>query len=413
MSCKDKNLNRREFLSRTVSGFTSLGLVGISGKAWSSIKPGEITPDKNNRIIYRTLGRTGIKLPIVSMGVMNSDNPILVQKALDEGIKHLDTAYGYMEGNNELMLGKVLKGRPRESFIIATKIPPEWDMSEGWNKRKVSSRSIKEPFLEKLNTSLKRLQMDYVDILYLHGLNNRETALNEQLLEVLTEAKEQGKVRFIGFSFHENFLELIQAAMESKVYEVILTVYSIRMAEWVEMNQLISEAAKAGLGIIAMKTQAGGYWDKERKHPMNMKGALKWVLQNENICTAIPGFTTFEQLKMDISVMSDLALTPEEIKDLQMGKEFGMSGLYCPQCGECIRQCPKHVDIPTIMRSYMYAYGYKNRPLAKKTLQLVHLENSPCVDCRACSVICPMGFDIRDRISDIMRLKKVPDNFLV
>ena len=78
-------------------------------------------------------------------------------------------------------------------------------------------------------------------------------------------------------------------------------------------------AAKAGVGIIAMKTQAGVFWDRERQHQINMKAALKWALANENVHTAIPGFTTFDQMNLDLSVMEDLQLTPAEKKDLTLG----------------------------------------------------------------------------------------------
>jgi predicted aldo/keto reductase-like oxidoreductase len=347
------------------------------------------------------------------MGVMNTDNPNLIRAALDAGIIHLDTAHGYLKGKSEVIVGEVLRERPRDSYFISTKIQPEWDRSKGWNARKVSAESTKKLYLEKLDTSLKRLQLDYVDILYLHAVNTRETVLTERLLDTLATAKKQGKIRFIGTSFHENFTELIQAAIDSKVYDVILTVYNIQMMGWPEMDEALSRAADAGLGIIAMKTQAGGYWDKEKQHPINMKAALKWSLQNENICTAIPGMTTFDQLMTDISVMEDLSLTPEEKEDLGKGQELGFSGMFCPQCGKCIPKCRKGLDIPTLMRSYMYAYGHRNMALASETIKPLNIERTPCIDCRDCPVSCTMGFDIRNRISDIARLKDVPEDFIV
>jgi predicted aldo/keto reductase-like oxidoreductase len=410
---KIKNYNRREFLSRAAFGSFTAGLLGISGNTLASLGSKKSTADTDTKFIYRPLGNTGVKLPVISMGVMNTNNPNLIKAALEAGIIHLDTAQAYLEGKSEIIVGELLKKRPRDSYFISTKILPEWDTSEGWEKRKISSLFTKELFLEKLNASLKNLQLDYLDILYLHMPNNRESALTERLLDALTTAKKEGKIRFAGVSFHENFIELFHAAIESNVYDVILTAYNIRMDGWLEMEQVISEAARAGLGIIAMKTQAGGYWDKERQHPINMKAALKWALQNENICTAIPGMTTFDQLTNDISVMQNLRLTPDELKDLQKGRELGLAGLYCPQCGKCTEQCRKGLDIPTLMRSYMYAYSYKSPALARKTMQLTNIKDSPCSDCITCTVNCPADFDIKDRITDIARLNNVPENFLV
>ena len=405
--------NRRKFLSRAVAGAASAGLISVTGSTFPSFGRGKQSLTGDYKFIYRTLGNTGIQLPIVSMGVMNTGNPNLIRAALDAGIAHLDTAHGYLKGKSEVILGDILKERPRDSYFISTKIQPEWDAAEGWDSRKVSAESTKELYLEKLNTSLKRLQIDYVDILYLHGVNTRETVLTERLVDALTTAKKQGKARFIGMSFHENFTELIHAAVDSKVYEVILTVYNIQMYGWQEMDQTLAEAAGAGLGIIAMKTQAGGYWDKERQHPINMKAALKWALQNENICTAIPGITTFDQLITDISVMEDLSLTPEEWQDLGKGQELGLAGLFCPHCGKCLPKCRKGLDIPALMRSYMYAYGHRNMALARNTMGPLNIKSAPCIDCQDCPVDCTMGFNIRERVSDIARLKDVPEDFLV
>jgi len=104
---------------------------------------------------------------------------------------------------------------------------------------------------------------------------------------------------------------------------------------------------------------------------------------------------------------------PQEKEDLKFGKKIGINGLFCAQCGRCRSQCPYNLDIPTVMRSYMYAYGYKNPALAKETLQFVDLHNTPCTDCHTCTVTCSMGFNIRNKILDIVRLKDVPEDFLV
>jgi predicted aldo/keto reductase-like oxidoreductase len=409
---KSNKYNRRGFLSRIVTGAASAGMLGMAGSTFSAFGSKKPGPPADSKLIYRTLGNTGIKLPVVSIGVMNTDNPNIIRAALDAGIVHLDTAHGYLKGKSEVIVGEVLKERPRDSYFLSTKIQPEWDTSEGWGNRKVSSESTKEVYLEKLNTSLKRLQLDYVDILYLHAVNTRETVLTERLLDALTTAKKQGKIRFIGMSFHENFPELIRAAIDSKVYEVLLTVYNIQMYGWQEMDQALAEAAGAGLGIVAMKTLAGGYWDKERQHPINTKAALKWALQNENICTAIPGMTTFDQLSQDMSVMEDLKLTPEEEQDLRKGQELGLAGMFCIQCRKCVPQCLKGLDIPTLMRSYMYAYGHRNLAVAGETIHPVNIKSEPCTDCHECSVNCTMGFDIKNRVSDIARLKYIPTEFL-
>ena len=112
------------------------------------------------------------------------------------------------------------------------------------------------------------------------------------------------------------------------------------------------------------------------------------------------------------SLMNDLTLTPEEKNDLRLGEEISSTGLYCTQCRQCLPQCPHGVDIPRLMRSYMYAYGYRKPSKAKETLQLVDTGKTKCNECSSCDIECSMGFNIRKKIKDIARIKDIPDEFL-
>jgi predicted aldo/keto reductase-like oxidoreductase len=145
---------------------------------------------------------------------------------------------------------------------------------------------------------------------------------------------------------------------------------------------------------------------------INMKAALKWALQDENIHTAIPSFKNSDQLFEALSVMEDLDLTPQEKADLKLDQGDRSTGLFCSQCEECIPQCPANLDIPTLMRSYMYAYGYGEPAKARETYDYTQLSNIPCRRCESCSVICSSGFDIKRKITDIVRIKDIPKEFL-
>jgi predicted aldo/keto reductase-like oxidoreductase len=111
--------------------------------------------------------------------------------------------------------------------------------------------------------------------------------------------------------------------------------------------------------------------------------------------------------------MEDLSLTPDEKKDLQLGSRMGLQGLYCQQCRSCISQCHAPIDIPTLMRSYMYVYGYGNLAKAKEALRSIDLPTGTCDACSECAVTCSMGFDVKRKIQDIARIKNVPDDFIV
>ena len=398
------SLGRRSFIKKSLWGAAGLGALSVSAASGPANSPGQ---EKKGKFITRTLGQTGIHLPVISMGVMNADNENLVRAALDAGIVHLDTAHGYQRGRNEEMIGRVIKDRPRDSYIIATKVPgTPRDRETG----RFSAETKGETFLQMFDLSLKRLGLDQVDILYLHNVQYRDSALFEPLLKALETAKSSGKTRFVGISTHSNQAEAIQAALESKFYDVVLTGYNFRDQNLESLDKAIAQAARAGLGLIAMKPLAGVYWDKEKIDPINTKAALKWVLRNPHITTVIPGLTTFDHLQTDLSVMEDLALTPQEWKDLRLEVKTG--GLYCQQCRTCLPQCPAGLPLPSLMRSYMYAYGYGNLAAAHDLLTSIDVPSDPCRECGTCRVTCLNAFDIKDRVTDIVRLRHTPREFL-
>ena len=402
-------LKRRAFLKKGLAGLAAVGAVpgavkaaaiGAGGAARAAAGQAGAKP------IIRTLGKTGLKVPVVSMGVMNADNPAVVQAALDAGIVLLDTAWGYQRGQNEKMIGQVVAGRPRDSYMIATKVPgPNRDKS----MQGLDDAGIEKAFLAKFDESLARLGLDHVEVLYLHNNTAPEHVQNPAIIGALQKAKKAGKARFIGITTHGNEPAVIRATIETKAYDVILTAYNFRQDYSAELRKAVAEARRPGMGIVAMKTQAGAYWDKEKQQPINMRAALKWVLSDPNVATAIPGFTTFDQLKEDFSVVSDITLTPADLRDLRLGEQ--VAGLYCQQCGQCLAGCPKNLPLPDLMRSYMYAYGYRNLQAAHELVGSLDLPADACGSCASCTAVCAKGFDIADRVRDISRLRAVPGDF--
>jgi len=135
-----------------------------------------------------------------------------------------------------------------------------------------------------------------------------------------------------------------------------------------------------------MKTMAGAFWDRERTMPINTKAALKWVLNNENIHTTVPDCSSFDHLYQDMGLMADFELSEKEKRDLKSPSEELSTGIYCQQCSKCIPQCPEGLDIPTIMRSYMYAYGHKNLVHAQHTFDMARVPDRSCFGCSSCVV---------------------------
>jgi uncharacterized protein len=295
-------IDRRDFIRKGISG--TAGILALSGTLFPV--PGQ---DSGKPVIYRTLGRTGLKIPLISFGAMGADNPGLCKAAYEKGIKLFDTAHVYQNGNNELMLGNVLKNCPRDSFYLATKIKPAGLDKEG----KPTRLTTADDFLEKFYLSLSRLKMDYVDILYIHSVDNTEIINYKPVLTALKKLRKEGKIRFTGFSTQRNETNVIFAAADAGRWDVILTSYNFNQTYVADLKAAIHKASAAGIGIVAMKTLAGGgFFDKGKTKPINTAAALKWALSNEDITTAIPEMTDFDQLEINVKMLTDITLTENE-----------------------------------------------------------------------------------------------------
>jgi predicted aldo/keto reductase-like oxidoreductase len=177
------------------------------------------------------------------------------------------------------------------------------------------------------------------------------------------------------------------------------------------MHEALAYASRAGMGIVAMKTTAGGVSEKSGQ-PINTNAALKWVLQNENISSIVSAMSNMDEMQKNLAMIRDLKMSDQELQDLDLAGLGKEPTLYCHQCRKCLPQCPYDLDIPALMRSYMYAYGYKDLRHARYTLNTVEFPSKPCDICDKCSVYCIAGFDVKRKIQDIVRLKDVPPEFL-
>jgi hypothetical protein len=337
---------------------------------------------------------------VIGMGTNHLDNPNLVRAALDSGIVMIDTAQAYQRGQDEGMIGEVLKERPRDSYVIATKAHLPNNQTTGL----YTEEATEEAFLRKVDSSLRNLGLEYVDIYYHHNVWKRESALYEPILKALEKVKKEGKARFVGITTHMNEPQVIQAAVDSKFYDVILTSYNFQQKHYAEVRNAIAGASQAGIGIVGMKAIRGG--SRQTPSVKNAAAALKWVLQDPNVGTIVPGFTTFEEMNIDLTVMENPSLTDSEKKDLQ--KEASLPGLYCQGCRQCLGQCPDHLPIPDLMRAYMYAHGYRNLTHAQDLILSLNLPDRICKDCSQCQVRCSIGFNVSGKIRDVVSLRDIP-----
>jgi hypothetical protein len=323
---------------------------------------------------------------------MVTSDQTVVERAADIGITYFDTARVYQGGNNERMVGAALKGK-RNSLILSSK----------------THAATKEQALKDIDTSLKELGTDHLDIWYLHA-KTKADQITDELMEAQNIAKQQGKIRFAGVSTHGGHSEVIPAAIAKKHFDVILSSYNFTMDP--EMEPLIRSVKDAGIGLVAMKVMAGGLRTikegNKRFDTFHRDGALlamlKWVLRNKNVDATIPSITDFDQLDQNLRAMSE-PFTPADEKLLAERLEY-LAPLYCRMCGKCDGHCAQGLPVADLIRYVSYAEGYGEFGMARDHyLELpAHLQSVRCADCTECTVQCPHGVHVSKRVARAQEL---------
>jgi uncharacterized protein len=375
-------MKRRDFLKLGMLGSTS-ALLGWEGLAEAAQQTAG-GPLPFPAPVYRTLGRTGLKITIVSFGAMLTPEPEVIRVAFENGINYVDTARRYMNGRNEEIVATALKGM-HDKVYVATKIPP--------------ATRKKEDIIRDVETSLKALERDHIDVIQLHSVTDRERLYNPEIREALVKLKQQGKVRFFGVTTHTNETEVVNAIVDDKdkFFDTVLVKYNFKSDEG--LRKAVARAAQSGIGVIAMKTQAGGYTTDALGPISPHQAALKWVLQDRNITAAIPGMRDMGHLREDIAVMG-MRMT---IADSLILRYYGaaVASHYCHMCGKCEETCPRGVQISVVNRSLMYAEAYRSAELARDTYGEIpsSASASACTDCEHCVARCANGLDIAAKMA--------------
>lgn len=341
---------------------------------------------------YRTLGRTGLKVTTVGFGCMITSDGSVVERAADLGITYFDTARGYMQGNNERMVGAALKGK-RNQITLSTK----------------SHAGSRADALADLDTSLKELGTDHVDIWYLHA-KTRSEEVTDELIDAQQTAKKAGKIRFAGVSTHSGQATLIPFLAKHEKIDVILSAYNFTMEA--DVTAALETAAKAGKGIVAMKIMAGGNGSgrgrggrggnsanaAKLRQPGAMASVLRWVTRNPNVHTTVPSMTDMDQLDENIKAGVQ-AFSDADAKLLAVRREI-IRPIYCNMCGQCDGQCRQGLPVQDVLRFVTYAEGYGQFGLARERFRELSPEHAAvrCDSCPGCTVQCPHGVVVAERL---------------
>jgi aryl-alcohol dehydrogenase-like predicted oxidoreductase len=386
MQEKNNKIDRRDFLKNIPAA--ALGTVFASQKAFADTNEPN-TSEIQQQIQYpkvprRKLGKTGVDVPVLSLGMMFNvlDSQIVLRKTLDWGVNYWDTANGYSGGNSELGIGKFLSKNPqlrKDVFIVSKATSAEKEPTPQARVKKVE---------ERFQTSLERMNTNYIDMYYgVHGLED-PAHLDEPLRQWAENAKKQKLIRFFGFSVHANTAQCLATAAKLGWIDAIMTTYNFRMTKDKPMQDAIDASHKAGIGLIAMKTVAltasgrkqldatgrGIETDEERKlisHFLqrgftDAQAKIKAALQDERFASACVRMGNVALLTSNVAAVLDKTkLTQEDMSILAEYANATCSG-YCAGCADiCNAALPGIPYVSDIMRYLMYYNSYGEKDMAR------------------------------------------------
>ena len=357
-------------------------LPGIPQNASGATSPSAGMPEQ------RPLGKTGFRVGTVGFGAMTTRDPEVIRFAVERGVNYVDTADCYMGGENERIVGRALAGI-RDKVVLATKI----------------HFAAVDRMIRSAENSLRSLNVDVIDVLQLHGISTEADVTDERAREALQKLIDQGKVRAAGVTTHIGQETVLRAVAKHGFYKTVLVGYNFRSDTGVAatlkgalgmsegLSNTIRSVAESGIGVIAMKTQAGGYASPPGGLSPH-QAALAWVLANPGVATTIPGMTSYAQVEENLGARGKRFALADRFALGRYALEIG--DRHCGLCGACGGACPRGVEVPNVLRALTYLEGYREEGLARSTYgSLPPGRNAAaCGDCDACLFTCRLRLPV-------------------
>ena len=374
-------------------------------------------------MLYRTFNKTGEDVSLLGMGTMRlplaEDGTIdeataieMIRHSIDQGINYVDTAYMYHKGESEKVLGKALKDGYREKVLLADKMPV-------WLAK--DEEKMKEIF----ETQFERLDVDCIDMYLVHNITapvwKRVNKFN--LLPYLEEQRAAGRIKHIGFSFHDD-LSLFREVIDAYDWDFCQIQLNYMDKEFQAGVEGLKYAASKGIPVVIMEPLKGGkltdsihasvkeLWDNAPVKRTPAEWGLRWVANHPEVLCILSGMSAPEQLAENLRIMDEAApnsLTEAELSIIDKASdEYNKLIQYsCTECRYCM-PCPMKIDIPDNIGYYNEWFLYDKNPKVKADFFTFTIEGrraSACVECKACEEKCPQHLPI----AEIM--KKTADLF--
>jgi predicted aldo/keto reductase-like oxidoreductase len=347
---------------------------------------------------YRRFGRTEWNVSDIVLGtgrIQGENGEKIARQAIERGVNYFDTSPDYSGAGSENAMGKAIKTVPRDQFFVASKFcTPLGHLPAGTSPSK---------YIEAVEGSLSRLGTDYLDLCHIHSVDSVDRLMDPNVHEAFDRLKEQGKVRFLGFSTHTpNLVNVVSAGIDSNRFDVMMVAYHHGI--WAPLEGLIHRAREeSDMGVVAMKTLKGakhhGLLDFQEDADTVTQAALKWTLSNPDVSCAVISFFDLQHVDEYLAA-SGKQLTRHDVAVL---REYDrqIAGSYCgPHCGECLSSCPEGLPIHDVLRHRMYFEDYGWEKEGMQRYAALEKNASVCAGCSApCLGSCPVGVNIPERMA--------------
>jgi predicted aldo/keto reductase-like oxidoreductase len=399
---KRKKIDRRTFLKTTGIGSATLALsAGLAGNVFASEAAGDISSKK---MPTRVLGKTGVSVSILGMGgsIDTTGYQLLLRLGLNLGINYWDSSHNYGNGKNEEIIGRFFSKYPEERKKV-------------FQVTKASRTTEPGEMTKQLNLSLERMQTDYIDLYFIHMLQDPDR-LTPEMRSWVERKKKEGKIRFFGFSCHANMARMLARASELGWIDAVMSSYSYQLMDNDDMQRAIDACVKANIGLVAMKAQgqrmgpppsmpqgergrisgsegplqgdngqpmgpsAGMEAQTQAREPEDLsamthfmdkgytleQAKLKLVWEDQRITTCVSEMTNVTMLKDNVAAAVDgVKLSGRDREMLNRLALFNRS-LYCQGCISCESAMGQESRIPDVLRYLMYYNSYGKRDDARR-----------------------------------------------
>lgn len=388
------------------------------------IDPPQAIVKERTEVIYRTLGKTGLKVSALGFGAMrlpmtddgeqvDREKALpMIRRAFDGGVNYIDSAVGYCNKDSQRVVGEALEawfadGHPRDSIVLSTK-NPHYDKSDpdGWWKN--------------LEDSLERCRVDHIDVYHHHFLNWKNYTEHvdggDGLYKLMEKARDQGLIRHIAFSFHDTPENLVKV-IDSGRFESMTVQYNLIDQKNADA---IAHARESGMGVVVMGPVGGGRLGATAG-PLGeaLPGdvtttpelALRFVLANPDVTVALSGMSEMSHVEENLATASrEEPLSPAEKAETEdaVQRMKKLADLYCTGCRYCEPACPQNIRIADIFQHVIVHDIYGARDQAKRGYAFMRkrVEASgkqladACIECGKCEDECPQNIPIREQLKE-------------